>query len=65
MPDIVAKGAIERKVIACALCHYPNGKGKAENANPAGLPKEYLVQQMLDFANDVRQSAALGKRTVK
>ena len=45
MPDIVAKGAYERKVIPCALCHYPNGKGKAENANPAGLPKEYLVHR--------------------
>lgn len=57
MPDIVAHGAFDRKVIACALCHYPNGKGKAENANPAGMPKDYLVQQLLDMKNDVRKSA--------
>ncbi|MBT5813368.1 MAG: sulfatase-like hydrolase/transferase [Opitutales bacterium] len=62
MPDVVAHGAFDRNVIACALCHYPNGKGKAENANPAGMPKEYLVQQLLDMQNDVRKSAEPRKK---
>lgn len=57
MPDIVANGDQSRNVIACALCHYPNGKGRPENANPAGLPKAYLIQQMEDFQNDVRDGS--------
>ena len=57
MPEIYAKGDPARNVIACALCHYPNGKGKAENAPPAGQNKFYLVQQLRDFKNDLRQCA--------
>jgi len=57
MPDIYAKGDPSRDIIACALCHYPNGKGKAENAPPAGQDELYLFQQLMDFKNDVRQGA--------
>ena len=57
MPAIVAEGASSRNVIACALCHYPNGKGRPENANPAGLPRRYVLQQMHDFQSGARQSA--------
>ena len=57
MPEIVATGDQLRNVIACALCHYPNGKGRPENASPAGLPKSYLIRQMHDLQNDVRQGA--------
>jgi cytochrome c553 len=57
MPEIYAYGDPDRKIIACALCHYPNGKGKAENAPPAGQNKDYLVQQLLDFKNGLRKSA--------
>ncbi|MGZ3702504.1 MAG: c-type cytochrome, partial [Bdellovibrionota bacterium] len=31
MPDVVAHGK-QSNVWACGLCHYPNGKGRAENA---------------------------------
>src|SRR5262245_19929368 len=40
MPEIVARGretAEPQKIWACALCHYPNGKGRPENANITGL----------------------------
>ena len=37
MPEIVAHGR-RPDVRACALCHYPNGKGRAENAPVAGYP---------------------------
>ena len=37
MPDIVAHGK-RPDVRACGLCHYPNGKGRQENAGVAGLP---------------------------
>src|SRR5262245_38385559 len=49
MPDIVAHGKRADNVIACALCHYPNGKGRAENAPVSGLPVSYFIQTMNDF----------------
>jgi cytochrome c553 len=56
MPEIVAHGR-RPEVRACALCHYPNGKGRAENAPIAGYPVEYFIQQMHDFKNGNRKSA--------
>ncbi len=44
-------------VRACALCHYPNGKGRPENAGVSGLPVAYFAQQMVDFRNGDRKSA--------
>jgi cytochrome c553 len=55
MPEVVAKGR-RPDVRACSLCHYPNGKGRPENAGVAGLPVSYFIQTMLDFKNDVRKS---------
>lgn len=55
-PDVVMKGR-QPAVRACGLCHYPNGKGRPENAGIAGLPVAYFVQQMNDFRNDARKSA--------
>jgi cytochrome c553 len=55
MPEIVAKGR-RPDVRACSLCHYPNGKGRPENAGVAGLPVSYFIQQMNDFRGDVRKS---------
>jgi cytochrome c553 len=57
MPPIVAVGREAAGVWACAMCHYPNGKGRPENAGIAGLPVEYFVQQMYDFKNGLRRSA--------
>lgn len=57
MPDIVAHGKKDAMVIACALCHYPNGKGRPENATPVGLPYSYIVQTMNDFKNGARKSS--------
>jgi cytochrome c553 len=56
MPDVVAHGK-KPEVFACALCHYPNGKGRQENAGVAGLPTAYFIQQMNDFRNGSRKSA--------
>jgi cytochrome c553 len=56
MPDIVAHGK-RPDARACALCHYPNGKGRQENAGVAGLPVSYFIQQMNDFRAGVRKSA--------
>jgi cytochrome c553 len=57
MPEIVAKGRKDGNVRACALCHYPNGKGRAENAPVSGLPVAYFVQQMQDYRAGARKSA--------
>ena len=57
MPAIVAQGRRDAQILACSLCHYPNGKGRPENAAVAGLPYVYIMQTMLDFKNDARKSA--------
>ena len=56
MPDVVAHGK-KPEVWACSLCHYPNGKGRQENAGVAGLPVSYFIQTMYDFRNGLRKSA--------
>ena len=56
MPNIVAHGK-QPDVRACALCHYPNGKGRAENAGITGFPTAYFIQQMHDFRDGNRKSA--------
>ncbi len=56
MPEVVAHGR-KPAVRACSLCHYPNGKGRPENAGIAGLPYSYFVQTMSDFKNGARSSA--------
>jgi cytochrome c553 len=35
--------------MACGLCHRADGPGGPENAAIAGLPAQYIVQQMADF----------------
>jgi len=56
MPDVVAHGRMP-DVRACSLCHYPNGKGRPENAGVAGFSTSYFIQQMEDFRNGNRKSA--------
>jgi cytochrome c553 len=56
MPEIVAKGR-RPDIRACSLCHYPNGKGRQENAGVSGLPVSYFIQTMEDFRNGRRKSA--------
>ena len=56
MPDIVAHGR-RPDVRACSLCHYPNGKGRQENAGVAGLPVSYFIQTMNDFRDGLRKSS--------
>ena len=56
MPEVVAHGR-KPDVRACSLCHYPNGKGRPENAGITGLPYSYFVHTMSDFKNGARKSA--------
>jgi cytochrome c553 len=61
MPEIVAKGR-RPDIRACALCHYPSGQGRAENAGVDALPVEYFIQQLKDFAAGNRKSADTRKQ---
>jgi cytochrome c553 len=56
MPEIVAHGR-KPDVRACSLCHYPNGKGRPENAGVLGLPSAYFVQTIADFKSGARRSS--------
>jgi cytochrome c553 len=57
MPPIVEHGRQDAMIAACSLCHYPNGKGRPENAGVAGLPTSYFIQTMHDFRDGLRKSA--------
>jgi cytochrome c553 len=61
MPEVVAHGR-RPAVWACSLCHYPNGKGRPENAGVAGLPVNYFVEQMKEFRDGDRKSADTRKK---
>ena len=48
MPDIVSHGK-RPDARACGLCHYPNGKGRQENAGVSGLPVSTTRTQGVHF----------------
>jgi cytochrome c553 len=65
MPTIVAhrrSPTANPWIGSCGLCHYPNGKGRPENAGVAGLPAGYILEQLSDFKNGARKTADPGKR---
>jgi cytochrome c553 len=64
MPEIVAHGR-KPDIWACSLCHYPNGKGRPENAGVSGLPVSYFIHQMRDFRDGSRKSADPQKKNTK
>ncbi len=55
LPQIVAHGE-KPHVIACILCHLPNGNGHPESASVSGLPVAYIVEQMHAFRDGDRQN---------
>jgi cytochrome c553 len=59
MPDVVAHGPVRMGAArrGCASCHLPSGKGRPENAAPAGLPISYFVRQIDDFRKGLRRTA--------
>lgn len=61
MPDIVAHGKEASGFRACAICHFPNGQGLMHNAPVAGLPVDYFLRQIADFASGKRRTADLHK----
>lgn len=60
LPDIVASGR-KPDVFACGFCHRADGPGGPENADLAGLPKSYILQQMTDFKTAARTTSVPGR----
>ena len=44
------------------LCHYPNGKGRQENAGVAGLPVSYFIQTDVRFQERQSQERGAAKK---
>lgn len=56
MPPLVAQG-VNPGIYACGYCHLPSGNGRPENANIAGLPADYIVNQVKDMSSGARSSS--------
>ena len=65
MPKIIAAGDTARGITACAGCHYPNGKGRPQNANIAGLNADYLARQLREMKSGARHSAEPRKKNAQ
>ncbi len=59
MPAIVARGR-KPALYACGFCHMPDGQGRPENAQIAGLSAAYIVQQLADMKAHRRRGANTG-----
>lgn len=64
MPGIVAHGRAPT-VWACGFCHLPNGLARPENESIAGLPIQYMIQQIHDFKSGARKSSDPNLRSVQ
>ena len=56
MPDVVRLGR-KPALFACAYCHQPDGSGRPENVQIAGMPAPYIVQQLADMKSRTRTTA--------
>jgi cytochrome c553 len=59
MTPIIQHGPASQSEIGrgCGGCHLPNGRGRPENAPPAGLPVAYFIRQIEDFRHGLRYTA--------
>lgn len=60
IPDVVARGR-PPDVWACGTCHRADGSGGPENASLAGLPADYMLQQITDFVSGHRKNVLPGR----
>jgi cytochrome c553 len=56
MPEVVSQGR-KPGVQACGVCHRAAGTGGPENSSLAGLPADYIVQQMRDYKSGARTTS--------
>jgi cytochrome c553 len=57
MPDIISHGDKVLGGGGCGYCHLPNGYGRTENQSIAGLPAQYIIDQVADFKSGVRKTS--------
>lgn len=60
MTDVIRHGPaslVSARGRGCGSCHLPNGKGRPENAPPAGQPAAYTIKQLQDMRDGLRRSA--------
>jgi cytochrome c553 len=55
MPSVVSNGR-RPNVMACMLCHLPNGGGHPESASVSGLTAKYTIDQMHAFRDGDRKN---------
>ncbi len=55
MPEVVGNG--RPNVRACAYCHMPNGMGRPESTSLAGLPEDYIKQEVMNFKAGLRKGS--------
>ena len=58
MTDLIRRGPaslMAERGRACGSCHLPNGKGRPENAPPAGQPVAYTIKQLQDMRDGLRR----------
>jgi len=56
MPEVVAHGR-KPDLRACGQCHLPHGLGHPESSGIAGLPADYIVEQMHAYRDGRRKSS--------
>jgi cytochrome c553 len=56
MPEVVAHGR-KPDLRACGQCHMPHGLGHPESSGVAGLPADYIVEQMRAYRDGRRRSS--------
>ena len=56
MPEVVAHGR-KPDLRACGQCHLPHGLGHPESSGIAGLPADYIVEQMRAYRDGRRKSS--------
>lgn len=60
MPASVSHGR-RPSTLACAYCHLPDGRGRPENAELAGLPADYIVRQVAAIGSGTRDLPWTGR----
>ena len=56
MPEVVAHGR-KPDLRACGQCHLPHGLGHPESSGVAGLPADYIVEQVHAYRDGRRKSS--------
>lgn len=60
--ETIAQKGNNNGAAACLACHGAQGEGKSEGGFPrlAGLPMDYMVKQLADYASDARVNPVMG-----